>query len=82
MEQLRKRHVNLIKEQQTDFKRYLFHSLPWNERLIGIKGSRGVGKTTLILQYIKDTYNNSDKALYISLDNLFFAENSLIDFVD
>ena len=82
MEQLRKRHINLIKEQQTDFKRYLFHTLPWNERLIGIKGSRGVGKTTLMLQYIKETYNNSDKVLYISLDNLFFAENSLINFVD
>lgn len=55
--------------------------LKQNERLIGIKGSRGVGKTTLLLQYAKTMLQN-EPFVYISLDNLFFTENSLLDFVD
>jgi len=82
MEQLRRRHTSLIKGVNLDFIRYLYEQLPWNERLIGIKGSRGVGKTTLLLQYIKQEYEFSDKALYVSLDDLYFSENRLIDFID
>ena len=82
MEQLRKRHISLITETSLDFTRYIYYQLPWNERLIGVKGSRGIGKTTLLLQYIKQNYGFSDKALYVSLDNLYFTENKLIDFVD
>lgn len=55
--------------------------LKQNERLIGIKGSRGVGKTTLLLQYAK-TYLRNDSFIYISLDNLYFTENSLLNFAD
>ena len=50
-------------------------------RLIGIKGSRGVGKTTLLLQYAKK-YLQGKQYLYISLDNLYFTENKLVDFAD
>ena len=50
-------------------------------RLIGIKGSRGVGKTTLLLQYAKTRLKNNSY-IFISLDNLFFAENRLYDFAD
>jgi len=82
MEQLRNRHNSLINKTTLEFKRSIMSSLPWNERLIGIKGSRGIGKTTLLLQYIKENYNLSPKAIYISLDNLYFSDNSLIDFVD
>ena len=82
MEQLRKRHTSLVKGVNLDFIRYLYEQLPWNERLVGIKGSRGVGKTTLLLQYIKQEYEFSDKALYISLDDLYFSDNKLIDFID
>ena len=39
---------------QTDFKRYLYYQIDWRDRLIGIRGARGVGKTTLLLQYIKE----------------------------
>jgi predicted AAA+ superfamily ATPase len=50
---------------------------------VGIKGARGCGKTTLILQHIKKTFqNNLDVALYVSLDNLYFANNPLLEFVD
>lgn len=82
MEDLIRRHISLIEETSMVFQRYLIKSLPWNERLVGIKGSRGVGKTTLMLQYIKSKYGISSKALYVSLDNIYFAENKLIFFVD
>jgi len=55
--------------------------LKQNEKLIGIKGSRGVGKTTLLLQYAKTVLKN-DSFVYISLDNLYFTENSLLNFAD
>lgn len=51
------------------------------ERLIGIKGSRGVGKTTLLLQYAKKFLQN-EPFIYISLDNLYFTENKIVDFAD
>lgn len=81
MENLRFKHNNIINEVDVTFQRYLLKQLPWNERLIGIKGSRGVGKTTLLLQYIKQQYGLSSKVLYISLDDLYFSEYKLTDFV-
>lgn len=51
------------------------------DRLIGIKGSRGVGKTTLLLQFAKLHLKHKNR-LYISLDNPYFAKNNLLDFVD
>lgn len=57
-------------------------SIDWNNRLIGIKGSRGVGKTTLLLQYIKKNYKPDNKVLYVSLDNFWFAENKLYNLAD
>ena len=58
------------------------HKIDWNNRLIGIRGSRGVGKTTLILQYIKQNYKADNKVLYVSLDDLFFAENRFYDLAE
>lgn len=81
MKRLIENNVRLVENTSLDFKRHLFHQLPWDERLIGIKGSRGVGKTTLLLQYIKLHYGISSKAMYISLDNLYFSNNTLSDFV-
>lgn len=82
MQILRKRHNILINETNTFFTRYLYEKLTWAERLIGIKGSRGVGKTTMILQYIKKIYGTSKEALYITLDDLYFSDNKLIDLAD
>jgi len=56
-------------------------TIDWDNRFIGIKGSRGVGKTTMILQHIKQQYNAYDKVLYVSLDDLYFTENRLYDLV-
>lgn len=70
-----------IDEAGTDFIRPQIAFLNQNERLIGIKGSKGVGKTTLLLQYAKIHLKKSKK-LYVSLDNPFFAGHNLLDFVD
>lgn len=64
----------------TDFVRNLSDEINWDARLIGIKGARGVGKTTLLLQYIKIKLTNQlDQVLYVSLDNVWFNNHSLIE---
>jgi hypothetical protein len=64
------------------FKRYLYSQINWDARFIGIKGPRGVGKTTMLLQNILERYSDIDQTLYASLDDLWFASHSLIDLVD
>lgn len=64
------------------FKRYLYSQINWKARIISIKGARGVGKTTLLLQHILENYEDIDQTLYASLDNLWFATHSLMDLVD
>jgi predicted AAA+ superfamily ATPase len=54
----------------------------WDARLIGIKGARGVGKTTLMLQYIKQNLPIDHSTLYVTLDNIWFANNTLSDLTD
>ena len=60
------------------FKRYLYPTINWNNRMFGIVGPRGVGKTTLVLQHIKENHSVSD-TLYISMDDLYFAGHSLLE---
>ena len=66
------------------FFRYLYPMIDWNDTLIGIKGPKGCGKSTLLLQHIKETFKGKDieKALYVSLDNLWFSTHDVIDVVD
>jgi len=67
----------------TRFVRSLMDEINWNARLIGIKGPRGVGKTTLLLQYIKLHLSNElETTLYVSLDNIWFNHHKLSDLVD
>lgn len=61
------------------FSRYLFDEIDWNDRLIGIKGARGTGKTTMLLQYLKQTDFSSSQKLYLSLDDLYFTDHSLLE---
>ncbi len=70
--------------QNTDlaFKRYLYDKIDWSDRMIAIIGSRGVGKTTLMLQYIKENLGSSNEVIYVSLDDIYFAEISLKKFVE
>lgn len=82
MERLRRRHNQLLDDTPLIFIRSLMNELPWEQPLVGIKGSRGVGKSTLLLQHIKKEFGYSDKALYISLDDLYFSNTSLSDFTE
>ena len=65
----------------TNSVRSFIDTIDWDNRFIGIKGSRGVGKTTVVLQYIKLNYKPNNRVLYISLDHLYFLENKLYDLV-
>ena len=65
-------------EQISSKKRYLMNHIDWSNRLIGIKGARGSGKTTLILQYMKYELPPETESLYASLDALFFLDNTLV----
>ena len=62
--------------------RYLYGAIDWSERLIGIKGSRGVGKTTMLLQHIRKTFPERSQAFYVSLDNIWFSSRSLTELVE
>ena len=63
----------------TAFKRYLHDRIDWRDRLIMVKGARGTGKTTLMLQRMRETLPDPTKALYVSLDHLWFSDRSLYD---
>lgn len=68
----------------TEFHRYLYDKIDWRDSLIGIKGPKGCGKTTLMLQHIKESFTGDalKSVLYVSLDNLWFASNSLTDLIE
>lgn len=73
----------LVHAVSMNFHRYLYDKIRWNARLIAIKGARGVGKTTLLLQHIKENFGeNSQLALYVSLDNMWFATHTLSEVVE
>jgi predicted AAA+ superfamily ATPase len=72
-------HARIIHALNVHQYRYLYHSIDWDNRLIYITGSRGTGKTTLMLQYIKENFHGGNKALYVGMDNLWFTAHSLPD---
>lgn len=74
-------HHQLLKGVNCTFKRYLYEKIDWKNRLIGIFGSLGVGKTTLLLQHIKTTFGDTEQALYLSLDSLWLERKSLSDII-
>lgn len=83
MKQLFATFYQLKERTSLDFVRYLYHEIRWNNRLIAITGARGTGKTTLMLQYIKEHYPGyGSEALYASLDNIWFATHSLYELAD
>ena len=82
MIELVKRHIALVSNVKTEFQRSIASKLPWHEQLLGIKGSRGIGKTTLLLQYIKNKYGLNPEALYVSLDDPYFYNHTLLDLAD
>ena len=78
LQNIYKLQTKLLEKVSLSHKRYLIDKIDWSNKLIGILGQRGTGKTTLMLQYIKENLD-SEKALYISLDMPYFQTNSLFD---
>ncbi len=83
MEYLIEKYRRKIQATDLEFIRGMMSGINWNARLIGIKGPRGVGKTTLLLQYIKKNLGNElDNTLYVSLDDIWFGGNTLSGLAD
>lgn len=82
MENLIRTSHRLISQVDTTFHRYLYDQIDWDARQVMIKGARGVGKTTMLLQRIKERFGLSEQALYVSCDNMWFTDNSLVSLVD
>lgn len=82
MDALKRQYLRLLKLTSTSHVRDIYTKISWNARLIGIKGARGVGKTTIMLQRIKLTSPDHTKALYVSLDDIWFASHTLLDLAE
>ena len=83
METLFNKHFIYMTETPTDIVRTLMYNIDWDSHLISIKGPKGVGKSTLMKQYIKLNYPaGSRKALYCSADSVYFSNHSLLDLAD
>lgn len=84
MEALIKRHINRMQTVKLDFVRNIMDEIDWNDRMLMIKGQKGVGKTTLMTQRIMQVFGptNTSDVLYASLDNLYFGTHNLLDFIE
>ena len=83
MEALFKKHKMLISQINTGIVREMMHSVNWEKQLVAIRGSRGVGKTTLIRQYIKQNYGiSAGEALYCVMDSMYFTNHTLLDLAE
>ena len=83
MDTLIRRYKRLLTATSTTYIRSLMDTINWDNRLIAIRGARGVGKTTLMLQYLKLHYaNDSQSALYTSLDSLYFTQHTLSELAE
>ena len=73
-------HTYLVEHNYAPVRRMLMDEIDWNDRMIGIKGTRGVGKTTFLLQYAKEKFGANDrKCLYINMNNFYFQERGIAD---
>lgn len=82
MEKIRLRSNEKISRIRLDYQRNEIRWLQDAPRLMGIKGARGVGKTTILLQHLRLHHGLNEEAIYLSLDDIYFTENRLIDFVE
>ncbi|WKN46013.1 ATP-binding protein [Tunicatimonas pelagia] len=82
MEQLFEKFLRKISGISTNFVRDFIRKVDWQDRMIGIRGARGVGKTTLLLQYARLELPLGNRTLYVSLDDIYFANNTLLELAD
>ena len=81
MEAFFRTHTYLVEHANAPVRRSLMDEIDWNDRLIGIKGTRGVGKTTFLLQYAKENFNVYDRqCLYVNMNNFYFHGRGIADF--
>ncbi|NPD91508.1 ATP-binding protein [Xylanibacter muris] len=81
MEAFFRTHSYLVEHTNAPVRRILMDEIDWNDRMIGIKGTRGVGKTTFLLQYAKENFNHDDrKCLYVNMNNFYFQARGIADF--
>jgi hypothetical protein len=81
MEAFFRTHRYLVEHTNAPVRRLLMDEIDWNDRLIGIKGTRGVGKTTFLLQYAKEKFEVGDRqCLYINMNNFYFQGRGIADF--
>ena len=81
MYRLQERFSKLLLEVSTDYHRYMYDRIDWNNRMIGLTGPRGVGKTMLILQYLKENLPR-ETSLYVTAEDFYFADHRLLDLAD
>ena len=80
MEAFYRTHAYLVEHTNAPVRRDLMDEINWNDRLIGIKGTRGVGKTTFLLQYAKEKFGTDRSCLFINMNNFYFSYFSIVDF--
>jgi predicted AAA+ superfamily ATPase len=82
LENIKKYQERLKKSFKIEYKRYIYDTIDFNDKMIALFGSRGVGKTTTLFQHLKELESNNKNALYISLDYPFLSGVDLIDIVE
>lgn len=83
MDALFRKHKMLISQVSTDIVREIMDTIKWEKQIVAIRGSRGVGKTTIMRQYIKQKYGvNAGEALYCVMDSMYFTNHNLLDLAD
>ncbi len=82
MEYFFEAHKVLVEASSDLIARELYNDIDWSQRLIGIKGFRGVGKTTFLLGYIRNNFGNSRECLYVNLNDFYFAKRRIFSFAD
>ena len=82
MEAFYRTHAYLVEHTHAPVRRDLMDEVDWSHRLIGIKGTRGVGKTTFLLQYAKEKFGADRSCLYININNFYFSGHSIVEFAD
>lgn len=81
MEAFFKTHTYLVEHTNAPVRRTLMDEIDWRDRMIGIKGTRGIGKTTFLLQYAKEHFDTSDRrCLYVNMNNFYFQGRGIADF--
>lgn len=81
MEAFYRTHAYLIEHEPNLVRRKLMDEIDWNDKMIGIKGTRGVGKTLFLLQYAKEKFDKDDRqCLYVNMNNFYFQGRGIADF--